>query len=182
MTGHLNTAVNHINPSKPSGDNVPDMLWICNAGFFLYLWVVYGSDRKQRLFPRTVLTSWSFNAEVWCSLWGTAWILRCYLDQLPLLGVKNIRTCNNTDNTCFGIIKCIQPTWLENNNYHVNITGYVYRYINIENLKCYADKLLQFILRRSFSNKVYSRCSQTLFVCAPPPLNVSRISRPPPPE
>jgi hypothetical protein len=64
----------------------------------LYLWVSYDSHNSDYYFPKQHYTLDLCICEGLCSLWGTDWILKYYLDELPLQSVNishNTKTSNS---------------------------------------------------------------------------------------
>ena len=63
-----------LNPSSSSGYYMYHHVWhseILRSTHTVYLCVVYGSQKKQRLFPCTALTDWVFNRDGECLLCGS---------------------------------------------------------------------------------------------------------------
>jgi hypothetical protein len=59
---------------------VPTALTIRNCVFSL--WILYGFQCKHQLFPWTSLANLCSWCKLFCSLWGTDWILKYYLDKI----------------------------------------------------------------------------------------------------
>ena len=67
------------NSLRSSGLFIYHQLWhpeILRSAHTLYLWVLFGSQNKQRLFPYTTLSDWCYNWEGVCLLRGTHWIFK----------------------------------------------------------------------------------------------------------
>jgi hypothetical protein len=78
---------NLINPLNPSGHYVPAIFRVCKAVFYIYGFCVILTVNSD-YFLKQHQSADLCNGDVCCSLWGTDWIIKYYLDQLRIQMVK----------------------------------------------------------------------------------------------
>jgi hypothetical protein len=72
-----------VHPRRQFWTYVPVILTFCIAVSFIYVfWMVLNVNSDYLLKHRYTVDH--FSGEVWCSVWGTDWILKCYVDELQL--------------------------------------------------------------------------------------------------